>query len=199
VNVHFEGQKETLWFAPELLEFADQAPEAQPHLVASPKEMKLRIPVPFGTLTLAVGNKFESLFVFEQVADPALCADLFDSFPLRFTLGSWCNAFGKRRAVMIVTDITHQESSRPQAHQELLCQSLAIYRYRVLLSHFEKFATTHNPRPPGGRKKCDETLVSHDELQYCGFEQQIQNPCAIKVLEYEGSELRIPWKMGDRE
>jgi hypothetical protein len=41
VNVHFEGQTETLWFAPELLEFADHAPEGEPDLVAAPKEMKL--------------------------------------------------------------------------------------------------------------------------------------------------------------
>ena len=85
------------------------------------------IPVPFGALTLAVGKKFKSLFVFEQIADPALSADLFDSFPLRLTLRPCCNAFGKRRAVMIVTDIPHQELSCPQAHQELLRQSFAIY------------------------------------------------------------------------
>ena len=40
-NVHFEGRKETLWFAPELLEFADQSAGAQPRLVAAPEEMKL--------------------------------------------------------------------------------------------------------------------------------------------------------------
>jgi hypothetical protein len=40
VNVRFEGQKETFWFAPELLEF-DQAPGVEPRLVAAPKEMKL--------------------------------------------------------------------------------------------------------------------------------------------------------------
>lgn len=41
VNVHFEKRKETLWFAPEPLEFAEQAAGAQPRLVVAPEEMKL--------------------------------------------------------------------------------------------------------------------------------------------------------------
>jgi hypothetical protein len=40
VNVHFDGNSETFWFAPELLEFVDDPGGAEPRLVVAPKEMK---------------------------------------------------------------------------------------------------------------------------------------------------------------
>jgi len=36
LNVHFEGRKETLWFAPELLEFVDHAAGTEIRLKGSP-------------------------------------------------------------------------------------------------------------------------------------------------------------------
>ena len=40
VYVHFEGRSETFWFAPELLEFADESAGTEPRLVGAPKKMK---------------------------------------------------------------------------------------------------------------------------------------------------------------
>ncbi len=38
LNVHFEGRTETLWFAPELLEFIDHAPGTEVRLDGVPKK-----------------------------------------------------------------------------------------------------------------------------------------------------------------
>jgi len=40
LNVHFEGRTDTLWFAPELLEFVDHAPGTEIRLAGVPRTWK---------------------------------------------------------------------------------------------------------------------------------------------------------------